>query len=141
MQTNINWANLKNQGNVKDINIPWSTEEWEYISAGDGLAEKQKRVDAVRAGYLSVSEYEKAQAYDAELKAERTPHELSVNELLAKAKDLGVAYDSATMTYTDLADAVAESLDGGKIEALESSARTSHSDGKENIKSAKKKTK
>ena len=114
MQTNINWANLKQMGNVKDINVPWSTEEWEYISAAEGLLEKQKRVDAVRAGFLSVDEYEKAQAYDAELKAERTPHEFSVSELLAKAKDLDVEYKSEEMTYTDLADAVVEALEEPK---------------------------
>lgn len=115
MQTNINWALLKNRGSVKDINIPWTTEEWAFVS-GEQIAEMSeratgfnKRAEAARAGFLSIEEHEKAQAWDAEKKESRTPHELSADELLAKAKELGVEF-TVEMDYTDLANAIEDAL-------------------------------
>ena len=103
------------RGSVKEINTPWTTEEWAFVS-GEQIANSaerpagfNKRVDAARAGFLSVEEHEKALAWDAEKKSDRMPHDLSADELLAKAKELGVEFKDE-MDYTDLADAVVEAL-------------------------------
>lgn len=109
MQTNINWARLKSFGNVKEVNVPWSTEEWEFISKAKDAIDKNNRVEAVRAGFLSLEKYEAAKKWDEHVKAERSPHELTADELLAKAKDVGVEL-TGEMDLEDLADAVAKAL-------------------------------
>ena len=128
MQTNINWALLKNRGSVKEINIPWTTEEWAFVSgeqivnATERTAGFNNRVEAARAGFSSVEEHEKAQAWDAEKKENRAPQELSADELLAKAKELGVEF-TGEMNYGDLADAVVDALDDTKEKKVTSAKK------------------
>lgn len=129
MQTNINWALLKMRGSVKEINVPWTTEEWVFVS-GEKIADEtersagfNKRVEAARAGFLSVEEYEKAQTWNAEVKNNRSPHDLSADELLVKAKELGVEFTNE-MDYGDLADAVEDALSGKEKKVTSAKKKT-----------------
>lgn len=85
MSNEINWAGLKAQNRVKDINIPWTNEEIELIKSG-------ANPEDVRAGKVkpSTPSVSKKAGGDDNLDTGPKLKSLKKDELLQKAKDLGI---------------------------------------------------
>lgn len=97
----LNWTRLVTQGRAKDIGIAWTDEEQKALQAliEHTGAERAEVAAYVREGILTVADYDAAQ------KAGDKP--TGREELEARAKELGIEFDSAA-TDTTLKKAIAD---------------------------------
>lgn len=97
----LNWARLVPQGRAKDIGIPWTEEEQVALQAliDHAGVERAEAAAYVREGILTPEAYDKAQ------KGGTKP--AGREELEAKAKELGIEFDSAA-SDTTLKKAIAD---------------------------------
>jgi len=79
----INWGNLKEQGRVKDINIPWSDAELK------ARYELGISADLVRKGILTLEEAELEKATPED---DRMLRKMSKEELKTLATELGIEF-------------------------------------------------
>ena len=93
--TGLNWIKLVNENRAKAIGIPWTDEEL------NAIYNKGVSPDDVRNGIL---EKEKEEAKKEEPKKENPKpiHYWKKDELIEKAKELGLSFDETIVQRSDL---------------------------------------